>query len=374
MTPSSSPTVSPAVPVNMTKPKALVAMSGGVDSSVAALFMQQAGYECIGATMHLFHNDTVGMAPEKACCSLEDAEDARSVAHRLGMPHYVFNFTQEFRTQVIDRFISAYEHGATPNPCIDCNRYLKFERFYRRALELGCDCVVTGHYARIEEENGRFLLKKALDPSKDQSYVLYAMTQDQLAHTRFPLGAYSKEQIRQIAADHGFLNAKKHDSQDICFVPDGDYAQVIESYTGKTYPPGNFTDREGHVLGQHRGMIRYTIGQRKGLGLALPEPMYVCEKRMADNTVVLGRNADLFTRDLDADDCNWIAWDVPPETFRVKARVRYQQREQWATVTPTGENTFHLTFDEPQRAITLGQAVVLYDGDTVVGGGTICGT
>ncbi len=356
----------------MAKPRALIGMSGGVDSSVAVLLMQQAGYDCIGATMHLFRNDDVGVPREKSCCSLEDVEDARSVAYRLGIPHYVFNFTEDFRTQVIDRFVSAYEQGATPNPCIDCNRYLKFERFYRRAMELGCDCVVTGHYARIERKDGRWLLKKALNPAKDQSYVLYAMTQEQLAHTRFPLGTYSKEEIRRIAGEQGFINAKKHDSQDICFVPDGDYAKAIEAYTGRTYAPGNFVDRDGRVLGRHKGMIRYTIGQRKGLGLALPEPMYVCEKRMEDNTIVLGRNADLFTTELDAEDVNWIAWDVPPETLRVKARVRYQQKEQWATVTPTGERAFHLVFDEPQRAITTGQAVVLYDGDIVVGGGTIC--
>lgn len=381
MTATVLPTTPPCSPILRTRnkvsaamanPKALIGMSGGVDSSVAVLLMQQAGYDCIGATMHLFHNDDVGVPREKSCCSLEDVEDARSVAYRLGIPHYVFNFTEDFRTQVIDRFVSAYEQGATPNPCIDCNRYLKFERFYRRAMELGCDCVVTGHYARIEQKNGRWLLKKALNPAKDQSYVLYAMTQDQLAHTRFPLGTYSKEEIRRIAGEKGFINAKKHDSQDICFVPDGDYAKTIESYTGRTYAPGNFVDRDGKILGQHKGMIRYTIGQRKGLGLALPEPMYVCQKRMEDNTIVLGRNADLFTTELDAEDVNWIAWDVPPETLRVKARVRYQQKEQWATVTPTGERTFHLVFDEPQRAITTGQAVVLYDGDIVVGGGTIC--
>lgn len=357
----------------MIAPKALIGMSGGVDSSVAVYLMQQAGYDCMGATMHLFQNEEVGVPREKSCCSLDDVEDAKSVAHRLGIPHYVFNFTEDFRTQVIDRFVSAYERGDTPNPCIDCNRYLKFERFYRRARELGCDCVVTGHYARIEEENGRFLLKKAADTSKDQSYVLYSMTQEQLAHTRFPLGGYTKAEIRRLAEEQGFLNAHKHDSQDICFVPDGDYARTIEAYTGRTYPPGNFVDREGNVLGTHKGMIRYTIGQRKGLGLALNEPMYVCEKRMADNAVVLGRNSDLFTTTLDAEDVNWILWDTPPAEFRCKARVRYQQKEQWATVTPTSEKTFHLVFDEPQRAITGGQAVVLYHGDTVVGGGTITG-
>ncbi len=354
----------------MSKPRALIAMSGGVDSSVAVLFMQAAGYECQGATMDLFHPQEVG---QTSGGSLKDVEDARSVARRLGIPHFVFDFTDDFRRQVINRFVSAYESGETPNPCVDCNRNLKFGQFYRRAMELGCDCVVTGHYARITQENGRWLLKKAVNPSKDQSYVLYSLTQEELAHTRFPLGEYTKAEIRQIAEEHGLVNAHKHDSQDICFVPDGDYVRMIEAYTGKVYPPGDFVSLDGTVLGQHKGIIRYTIGQRKGLGLSLPEPMYVCAKNMADNTVVLGRNSDLFTRDLDARNVNWIAWDTPPETFRAKARVRYQQKEQWATITPTGEASFHLVFDEPQRAITAGQAVVLYDGDTVIGGGTIQG-
>lgn len=352
--------------------RALIAMSGGVDSSVAAYLMKKNGYECIGATMRLYSNEDAGISREKSCCSLDDVQDARSVANKIGIQYYVFNYTADFKTQVIDRFISAYECGTTPNPCIDCNRYLKFGCLYHRAAELYCDYVVTGHYARIEQKNGRWLLKKAVDDTKDQSYVLYAMTQDQLAHTQFPLGDLYKTQTREIAQQQGFINARKHDSQDICFVPDGDYAKVIELHTGKKYPHGNFVDKEGNILGEHKGIIRYTIGQRKGLGLSLKEPMYVVEKRMSDNTVVLGRNEDLFTRELNAKDFNWIAYETPPEKLHVKARVRYKQQEQWATVVPTGKDTVKITFDEPQRAITTGQAVVLYDDDIVVGGGTIC--
>lgn len=354
------------------KKKALIAMSGGVDSSVAALLMKEQGYDCIGATMRLFHNEDAGISREKSCCSLDDVEDARSVAYSLGMPYYVFNFTEDFQSEVIGRFISAYESGGTPNPCIDCNRTMKFSRLFQRAAMLECDCVVTGHYARIERAGKRLLLKKALDLTKDQSYVLYFMTQDQLARTRFPLGNRCKTEIRKIAEAHGFVNAHKHDSQDICFVPDGDYAKVIEMHTGRSYPHGNFIDREGNILGEHKGMIRYTIGQRKGLGLALNEPMYVCEKRMRDNTVRLGRNEELYSKELDAADFNWIAFENPPESMRVKAKVRYRQTEQWATAAPSGPNTARIIFDEPQRAVTKGQAIVLYDGDVVVGGGTIC--
>ena len=257
---------------------ALIAMSGGVDSSVAAALMLEKGYQCIGVTMKLFQNEEIGIPRDHTCCSLEDVEDARSVAYSLGMPYYVFNFTEDFSRQVIDRFVKAYECGATPNPCIDCNRYMKFEKLYHRAKELHCDYVVTGHYARTayDEKSGRWQLKKGRNAAKDQSYVLCFMTQDQIAHTIFPLGEYEdKEEIREIAQQHGFINAHKHDSQDICFVQDGDYGRFIEQYTGKTYPPGPFVTEDGRVLGQHKGIIRYTIGQRKGLGLALPAPLYV---------------------------------------------------------------------------------------------------
>ena len=351
--------------------KVLIAMSGGVDSSVAAFLMKEQGCQCIGATMKLFHNEDIGVKRTKTCCSLEDVEDARSVAFRLGIPYYVFNFSDDFNGQVIDRFIAAYERGATPNPCIDCNRYLKFERLYERARILGCDAIVTGHYARIEQENGRWLLKKSLDESKDQSYVLYSLTQEQLAHTRLPLGVMHKSETRRIAEEQGFYNADKPDSQDICFVPNGDYAGFIARFTGHDCSAGDFVDEEGHVLGRHKGIVHYTVGQRKGLGIAADAPLYVKQIDAASNRVVLSGNESLFSRELTANDFNWIAYDVPPRELRASARVRYHQREQAATVTVLGDGRVHLVFDEPQRAITPGQAIVLYDGDTVLGGGTI---
>ena len=351
--------------------RAIIAMSGGVDSSVAAYIMKQRGYDIMGVTLRLFNNDDAGIK-EKSCCSLSDVEDAKSVARRLGIEHYTFNFSGDFKSQVIDRFIDAYEHCRTPNPCIDCNRYIKFKRLLERAYELDCDYVVTGHYARIEPHNGRFILKKGLDNTKDQSYVLYSMTQEQLRHTILPLGGLAKSEVREIAQAEGFINAKKHDSQDICFVPDGDYASFIERYAGKSYPNGDFVDFSGNILGEHKGLIRYTIGQRKGLGLALPKPMYVCSICPERNTVILGDNADLFARGLDAEDINLITTDRLDAPVRVEAKIRYSQSAKPATVWQTDNNKIHVEFDEPQRAITKGQAVVLYDGETVVGGGTIC--
>lgn len=353
--------------------KAIIAMSGGVDSSVAAYLMKQRGFECIGATMKLYYNEDVGLLRDHTCCSLEDVEDARSVAYKLGIPYYVFNFSDRFHEKVMDRFVAAYENGATPNPCIDCNRFLKFDSLYHRAKELDYDYVVTGHYARIEkdENSGRYLLKKAIDSSKDQSYVLYAMTQEQLAHTLFPLGAIHKTQVREIATQQGFQNAKKHDSQDICFVPNGKYAEFIEEYTGKCYPPGNFIDVGGHVLGHHNGIIRYTVGQRKGLGVAAGTPLYVTKIDPDANTVTLGSGSELYSRYLIAADLNLIAEEKIEHPMRVKAKIRYRQAEQWATLTQIDNDRVELLFDNPQRAITKGQAVVFYDGDVVVGGGTI---
>ena len=254
--------------------KALIAMSGGVDSSVAAYLMQQRGFDCTGITLKLFDSETDAAPGEKTCCSLDDVEDARSVCRRLGIPHFVYNFKDSFTENVIARFIRAYETGCTPNPCIDCNRYIKFDKLIRRAEELDFDCVVTGHYARVEYDDscGRWLLKKACDLSKDQSYVLYSLTQRQLSKTAFPLGEMTKDETRKLAEQTGFVNARKHDSQDICFVPDGDYARFIEEYTGKTYPNGDFVDESGKVLGEHKGIIRYTVGQRKGLGKKRTSP------------------------------------------------------------------------------------------------------
>lgn len=352
--------------------KAIIAMSGGVDSSVAALLTKESGDECIGATMKLYNNEDIGVHREKTCCSLDDVEDARSVAYQMDMPYYVFNFTADFHTEVMDRFVDAYENGCTPNPCIDCNRYLKFDKMFHRMQEIGYDYIVTGHYARVEydEKRDRYLLKKAADDTKDQSYVLYMLTQEQLAHVKLPLGGLRKDQVRVIAEKHGFINARKHDSQDICFVPDGDYARFMEQFTGKHYPAGDFLDQSGKVVGTHSGAVRYTLGQRKGLGLALGAPVYVCGKDMQANTVTVGPESELFDRIVYAEDVNWIAIPALTEPLRVTARTRYHQAEQQATVYPA-ENGFRLEFDQPQRAPTPGQAAVLYQGDVVLGGGTI---
>ncbi len=274
--------------------KALIAMSGGVDSSLAAKIMVERGYECIGCTMKLFQNEDAGVERSRTCCSLDDVEDARSVAYKLGMPFYVFNFTDAFRDEVIHKFVESYENGITPNPCIDCNRYMKFGKLLDRARVLGCDCIVTGHYARIEETDNGFVLKKALDETKDQSYVLYSMTQEQLSHTVFPLGGMRKSEVRDIAGSSGFVNANKPDSQDICFVPDGDYARVVEMHAGRSFAEGNFVDREGNILGRHKGIIRYTVGQRRGLGISAAEPLYVCEIRPECAEVVHGVSRELI--------------------------------------------------------------------------------
>ena len=351
--------------------KVLIAMSGGVDSSVAAYLLKHSGWDCVGATMTLYRNEDIGISRSRTCCSLEDVEDARSVAFRLRIPYYVFNFSDEFLHQVMDRFADAYGQGRTPNPCIDCNRYLKFRHLYDRAALLGCDTIATGHYARIERENGRYLLKKALDASKDQSYVLYMLTQEQLAHTQFPLGALRKAETRQLADSLGFFNARKPDSQDICFVPDGDYAAFIRRHTGKADAPGDFVDESGRTLGRHRGIAHYTIGQRKGLGIPSNQPLYVKAIDPKSNQVVLSENDALFSQQLTGENFNWIAWEAPPRQFRCSAKIRYRQTEQPCEVTVEENGSVQVLFDRPQRAITPGQAVVLYDGDTVLGGGTI---
>lgn len=353
--------------------KAIIAMSGGVDSSVAAYLMIQKGYDCAGATMKLYDRPPCSSPAQRACCTPSDTEDARNVAARLGILYYVFPMQEEFRQNVIQKFADTYFHGGTPNPCIDCNRFLKFGALLEKARELGMEYIASGHYARIEQDpdTGRYLLKKGLDTSKDQSYVLYSMNQDQLSHTLFPLGGYTKAQIRQIAQEQGFINADKPESQDICFVPDGDYASFIEEYTGKTSSPGNFVDREGNVLGRHKGQIHYTIGQRRGLGISAPESLYVCDKSLKDNTVILGGKQDLLSRTCLVGDINLIPWDRIEKPVSCKVKIRYRQPEQPAIVEQIGEDLLKITFQEPQRAITPGQAAVLYDRDTVLGGGTI---
>ena len=355
--------------------KALIAMSGGVDSSVAAYLMKERGFECLGVTMKLYNNEDIGISREKTCCSLDDIEDARAVAFSLKMPYYVFNFKDDFEEKVIKKFISTYESGGTPNPCIDCNRYLKFKALLHRAEEILYGYVVTGHYARVEydEASDRYLLKKGIDETKDQSYVLYFLTQAQLSHILFPLGNYRKSEIRKIAEENGFINAAKRDSQDICFVPDGDYAKFIEGHENKTYPKGDFVTTDGEILGKHNGIIRYTIGQRKGLGIAYKEPLYVCAKDIEKNTVTLGNAESLLTKEVIARDINLISISSIDAPMKLKAKTRYNMKEQPCTAIQLDDNTLKVTFDEPQRAITAGQALVLYDGDTVLGGGTIVG-
>ena len=355
---------------------ALIAMSGGVDSSTAAALMQQKGFRCEGTTMRLYRNEDIGLGTYHTCCSQRDIDDAADVAFQLDMPYDVLDFRADFREQIIRKFIRVYEEGGTPNPCIDCNRYMKFDKLIRYADEKGLDYVVTGHYARIEydENSGKYQLKKALDLSKDQSYVLFMLTQEQLSRLYFPLGTMHKTEVRKLAEELGFVNAAKHDSQDICFVPDGDYVGFMERYTGKKYPGGPFLDTEGKVIGKHKGAVHYTIGQRRGLELPMGERVYVIGKDMAANTVTVGAEHFLFTDTLLADEVNWISGAAPDKPVRYKAKARYRMKEQWATVWPEEDGTVRVVFDEPQRALTVGQNVVFYDGDIVAGGGTICRT
>lgn len=349
-------------------PVCMIGMSGGVDSSVAAYLLKQQGYDCIGVTMKLYG----GVEPAGgACCTLEDAEDAKSVCRKLGIPHYTLNFTEDFDRDVIAPFAAEYEAGRTPNPCISCNRHLKFERLWQRARELGCDFLATGHYAQIVRQDGLYRLKTAADTEKDQSYVLYFLSQEQLSHTLFPLGGLTKSQVREIAQKAGFVSAKKPESQDICFVPDGDYGAFLERHTGKTYAPGDFIDRDGKVLGTHRGAVRYTLGQRKGLGVPAETRLYVTGKDMEKNTVTLGGNDELFSQSLTAGDLRLTGSVSFTDGMALTAKVRYRQKAQPCRVFQTGPDEIRVEFQEPQRAVTAGQAVVLYDGDIVAGGATI---
>lgn len=354
--------------------KVMVAMSGGVDSSVAAALLKDEGYEVCGVTLKLFANEDIGIdSRTRTCCSLADVYDARDAARALGIKHYVFNFGTHFERDVIARFAESYASGKTPNPCIDCNRFIKFDKLLERAELLEQDYIATGHYARIvfDEKRGRYLLKKAKDRSKDQTYVLYAMTQKQLSKTLLPLGGMLKSQVRKLAEQRSLGNANKPDSQDICFVKDGDYAKFLETVMGVSSKPGHFIDRDGNILGEHKGLIHYTIGQRKGLNLSFGQRKYVIKKDVVNNTITLGDEGDLYSYSMIVGDVNLISIERLEGPVEAAVKTRYTQKEAPAVIAPYENGLVKVTFTKPQRAITPGQAAVFYDGDVVLGGGTI---
>ena len=353
--------------------KVVVGMSGGVDSSVAAYLLKQQGYEVIGVTMQIWQDaERIVEEENGGCCGLSAVEDARRVAAQLEIPYYVMNFKDSFQKNVVDYFVEEYLNGRTPNPCIACNRYVKWESLLQRSLSIGADYIATGHYARIVKlPNGRYTLRRSATLAKDQTYALYNLTQEQLQRTLMPVGEYSKEEIRKIAEDIQLQVANKPDSQDICFVPDGDYAGFIEKTAGKQVQKGNFVTVDGTVLGEHKGIIHYTVGQRKGLGLALGYPAVVLEIRPETNEVVIGTHEESMAKSLRAGNLNFMSIEDLAEPQRVFTKIRYNHRGVWATIEKTGEDEILCTFEEPQRAVTPGQAVVFYDGEYVLGGGTI---
>ena len=358
----------------MEKKKVVVGMSGGVDSSVAAWLLKKQGYDVIGVTMQIWQDELPEQQEENGgCCGLSAVDDARRVAERLQIPYYVMNFKKEFKENVMDYFVQEYIDGRTPNPCIACNRFVKWESLLKRSLDIGAEYIATGHYARVEQlPNGRYALRKSATAANDQTYALYNLTQHQLSHTLMPVGEYTKDEIREMAAEIGLVVANKPDSQEICFIPDHDYAKFIEENTDCRLEEGNFVDKYGNVLGRHKGITHYTVGQRKGLNLSMGHPVFVTAIRPETNEVVIGENEDVFSNIVRCNKLNWMAIEgLAGGEMRVTAKIRYSHKGAPCVIRETGEDMVECVFDEPQRAATPGQAVVFYDGDYVVGGGTI---